>query len=346
VTQPDDPTDPGPTLASGVRAVARGADLDATLDVLLGLALADLGAAAGVVAVAGDDGLVRALHVTGAATLPPNGAELEPLVGGATADPLAAAILERRRVTAATVDAMPPGPFAARNGLERVLALPLVVGDAGVERVIGVAALGWRAGEPGRDGDAGVLEALVDLVAVAVDRATVDAGTAEQDDWQERLSHLDPLTGLANRRTLDRVLELEIARAGRQQSDVSVAVFDVDGFRAVNERDGAASGDAVLRAVAAVLAEQVRLVDTVARIGGDEFVVVAPGSGGVVVAARIVRALEALGPVGGTAVTVSAGVARFPVDGTSAGELLGSALRALEGARSTGQGMIAEVRAG
>ena len=69
------------------------------------------------------------------------------------------------------------------------------------------------------------------------------AGAAEQEDWQERLAHLDPLTGLANRRTLDRVLELEIARAGRQQSDVSVAVFDVDGFRAVNEREGAAAGE-------------------------------------------------------------------------------------------------------
>jgi hypothetical protein len=109
VTQPDDSTDSGPTLASGVRAVARGADLDATLDLLLGLALADRGAAAGLVAVAGDDGLVRALHVAGAATLsssgaegePLVGAEGEPLVGGATADPLAAAVLERRPVTAA-----------------------------------------------------------------------------------------------------------------------------------------------------------------------------------------------------------------------------------------------------
>jgi len=125
-----------------------------------------------------------------------------------------------------------------------------------------------------------------------------------------------------------------------------VAIFDVDGFRAVNERGGAAAGDAVLRAVAAVLADQVRLVDTVARIGGDEFVVVAPGSGGIVVADRILRAIEALGPVRGSAVTVSAGVARFPVDGTSADELLVSALAALEGARASGQGAIAEVRAG
>jgi GGDEF domain-containing protein len=87
-------------------------------------------------------------------------------------------------------------------------------------------------------------------------------------------------------------------------------------------------------------------VDTVARIGGDEFVVVAPGSGGVVVADRILRALDALGPVGGRAVTVSAGIARFPADGTSADELLESALGALDGARTSGAGVIAEVRAG
>jgi diguanylate cyclase (GGDEF)-like protein len=346
VTQPDHTADPGLILAAAARAVARAADLDATLDALLAIALVDRGAAAGVAAIAGDDGLVRPLRVAGAATLPDDGTAGATLDGSPTADPLARAVLERRPVAAATISETPPGPFAASNQLDRILALPLIVGEAGIERVVGVVALGWHAGDAGRDGTPGVLDALVDLAAVAVDRATATAGAAEQEDWQERLAHLDPLTGLANRRTLDRVLELEIARAGRQQSDVSVAVFDVDGFRAVNERDGAAAGDAVLRAVAAVLADQVRLVDTVARIGGDEFVVVAPGSGGVVVADRILRALEALGPVGGRAVTISAGIARFPADGTSADELLGSALGALEGARTSGVGVIAEVRAG
>jgi diguanylate cyclase (GGDEF)-like protein len=346
VTQPDHTADPGLILATAARAVARSADLDATLDALLAIALVDRGAVAGVAAAAGDDGLVRPLRVAGAATLPDDETAGAALDGSPTADPLARAILERRPVAAATIGETPPGPFATHNQLDRMLALPLIVGEAGIERVVGVVALGWHAGDAGRDGTPGVLDALVDLAAVAIDRATATAGAAEQGDWQERLTHLDPLTGLANRRTLDRVLELEIARAGRQQSDISVAVFDVDGFRAVNERDGTAAGDAVLRAVAAVLADQVRLVDTVARIGGDEFVVVAPGSGGVVVADRILRALEALGPVGGRDVTVSAGIARFPADGTSADELLRSALGALEGARASGAGVIAEVRAG
>ncbi|HSW41928.1 MAG TPA: GGDEF domain-containing protein [Patescibacteria group bacterium] len=346
MTQPDHPQDPGPVLASAARAVARATDLDATLEALLAAALADRGATAAVVATAGDDGLVRALRLAGAATLPADEVAGAPLGSGPTMDPLAAAILERRPVAAATIDEAAPGPFAAHNGLERVLAVPLVVSEAGIPRVLGVLALGWRAGEPGREGAPGVLDALVDLVAVAVDRAAAAAGAVEQGDWQERLAHLDPLTGLANRRTLDRVLELEIARADRQQGEVSVAVFDVDGFRARNEQAGVAAGDAILRAVAAVLADQVRVVDTVARIGGDEFVVVAPGSGGVVVADRILRAVDALGPVGGHPVSVSAGVARFPADGSTADELLGSALGALDGARAAGHGAIGEVRSG
>ncbi len=345
MTQPDHPADPGPLLAAAARAVARATDLDATLDTLLAIALADRGAAAGLAATVGDDGLVRPLRVVGGATLPATDTIGASLDGNPTDDPLASAMLERRPVAATTIGENPPGSFAANNRLDRVLALPLVVGEAGIERVVGVVALGWRAGEPGREGAAGVLDALVDLAAVAVDRAAASAGAVEREDWQERLAHLDPLTGLANRRTLDRVLELEIARAGRQESDISVAVFDVDGFRAVNEQAGATAGDAVLRAVAAVLADQVRFVDTVARIGGDEFIVVAPGSGGVTVADRILRALEELGPVGGRVITVSAGVARFPADGVSADELLASALAALEGARASGKGVIAEVRA-
>ena len=93
------------------------------------------------------------------------------------------------------------------------------------------------------------------------------------------MAHTDPLTGLANERTVGRVLELELARAGRQGSEVSFAMFDVDDFRATNREGGHEAGDDVLRRVAAVLAESVRLVDTVGRIGGDEFVLIAPGLG-------------------------------------------------------------------
>ncbi len=72
------------------------------------------------------------------------------------------------------------------------------------------------------------------------------------------MAHTDPLTGLANERTVGRILELEIARAGRQGGEVSFAIFDVDDFQATNRESGNDAGDDVLRQVASVLAESVR----------------------------------------------------------------------------------------
>ena len=117
-------------------------------------------------------------------------------------------------------------------------------------------------------------------------------------------------------------------------------MFDVDGLGAINERLGHATGDDVLRSVASVLAESVRLVDTVARQGGDEFVLIAPGAAGPTVAQRVLAGVAALPPVGDLAVSVSAGVARFPADGASADELLAAAQRALATARAQGPGRI------
>ena len=134
---------------------------------------------------------------------------------------------------------------------------------------------------------------------MAVDRARLASTAAERSEWFERMAHTDPLTGLANERTVGRILELELARAGRQGSEVSFAIFDVDDFQATNREGGNEAGDDVLRQVAAVLAESVRLVDTVGRIGGDEFVLVAPGSAGAMVAQRVLDGIAALPPVGG-----------------------------------------------
>jgi diguanylate cyclase (GGDEF)-like protein len=154
------------------------------------------------------------------------------------------------------------------------------------------------------------------------------------------MAHTDPLTGLANERTVIRILELELARAGRQGSELSLAMFDVDDFQATNREGGHEAGDDVLRRVAAVLAESVRLVDTVGRIGGDEFVLVAPGSAGATVAQRVLDGVAALPPVGGRVISVSAGVARFPADGTDVDALITAATEALTRARAAGRGSV------
>ncbi len=186
-----------------------------------------------------------------------------------------------------------------------------------------------------------VAGSLAALAALATDRARNVSSAAERSEWFERMAHTDPLTGLANERTVGRVLELELARAGRQGSEVSLALFDVDDFRSANASDGHEVGDDILRRVAAVLAESVRLVDTVGRIGGDEFVLVAPGSAGAVVARRVLDGIAALPAVAGRAVSVSAGVATFPADGSDAGQLISAATAALDMARGTGAGAVA-----
>ena len=95
-------------------------------------------------------------------------------------------------------------------------------------------------------------------------------------------------------------------------------MFDVDDFQATNRDGGHEAGDDVLRRVAAVLAESVRLVDTVGRIGGDEFVLSPRARPGMTVAQRVLDGIAALPAVAGQTVSVSAGVARFPADGADA----------------------------
>ena len=336
--QPAQPADPAWSPAAGARAVARGDDVDATLEALLRDASGAVGAELAALFLFGPDGetlQLVATHGFPPAARPPFEAE----VAGNPEQPIHAAA----RAARAEIGRVGPRPDGSTmTGAD----LPLMVTRHGIDETLGVVSFGWP-GEQTIDAELQVvLETTADLAALAVERARLASLAEERGDWMARVATADPLTGLASRRTLDRILELEIERAKRMQGDISVAVFDIDGFRALNEREGTGAGDSVLRSVAAILAEQVRLVDTVARIGGDEFAVVAPGSGGVVVADRILRAVDALEAAGGAAVTVSAGVARFPADGTSADELLDAALGALEAARTSGHGAIAEVRAG
>jgi diguanylate cyclase (GGDEF)-like protein len=154
----------------------------------------------------------------------------------------------------------------------------------------------------------------------------------------------DPLTGLYNRRHLDRALRADLASRPRS-GGLSVLVVDVDHFKSVNDRFGHAAGDRVLTAVAGTLAGAVREGDTAARLGGEEFVLVLPGAGrdqAVERAEQIRRAVAGAGhPVdGGTGVlgvTVSIGVAVCPASGTSAEALLEAADRALYTAKAGGR---------
>jgi diguanylate cyclase (GGDEF)-like protein len=226
------------------------------------------------------------------------------------------------------------------------VALPLIVTKAGVEEALGALAVTFADDAAADAADPTYLGLIADLAALAVDRARLASTVAERSEWFERLAHTDPLTGLANVRTVSRVLELELARAGRQGGEVSVAIFDVDDFGAVNSDAGRDAGDDVLRSVAAVLSGAVRLVDTVARFGADEFLLVAPGSAGVTVAQRVLDGVAELPATDGRTISVSAGVARFPVDGTDAAGIVAAAQAALDRGRSARRGAVESTEAG
>ena len=131
---------------------------------------------------------------------------------------------------------------------------------------------------------------------------------------QRVMAERDPLTGLANRRTFD----AELARAATDQRGVALVVFDLDGFKAVNDELGHPVGDEVLGIVAGACAGVVREGDCLARIGGDEFAVVAPGAG-VSGVARLVGALE-------TAIAA----AEFPPEVSGLGASFASAVAPLD----------------
>ena len=179
---------------------------------------------------------------------------------------------------------------------------------------------------------------------------TVQERTAElarARDEAERLARIDVLSGLANRRCFEEVAARELSRAQRYGLPLSILLIDIDRFKLVNDTHGHAAGDAVIRAVAAVSQSVVRDNDFVARIGGDEFSILLPGSGldqALVVAERL-RMRLATTPVehGGDvlAFSVSVGVSQWVATDTDMGSLLQRADQALYAAKQAGCNQVA-----
>jgi diguanylate cyclase (GGDEF)-like protein len=128
--------------------------------------------------------------------------------------------------------------------------------------------------------------------------AEVERLAAELELFRARIAELearvdvDPLTETLNRRGFERELTRSLAYVKRYEASAALIYIDLDRFKPVNDRHGHAAGDAVLKAIAAALLQQVRASDVVARIGGDEFVVLLWNVSGAVAAAKAL-ALEA-----------------------------------------------------
>ncbi|HXW78645.1 MAG TPA: sensor domain-containing diguanylate cyclase [Acidimicrobiales bacterium] len=167
--------------------------------------------------------------------------------------------------------------------------------------------------------------------ALALNNADLNAEVA-------RLAASDSLTGLANRRELSSALMREAARTARTKQPLSLAVIDIDHFKAINDTFGHLVGDEVLRVVAAAMARNVRDVDLVARYGGEEFAIVLPNCGSDGALAVVERVRAAVGSAATvTKVTVSAGIATSGGEGNDGEGLMAAADEALYASKRGGR---------
>jgi diguanylate cyclase (GGDEF)-like protein len=189
----------------------------------------------------------------------------------------------------------------------------------------------------------------VDRIRLVVDKALEKRRllqAAGERDFYKRLSQLDGLTEVYNRRAFEELLAAEVSRSDRFRRPLSLLMVDLDYLKVINDRLGHQAGDRVLKEVAWTLKASVRNCDAVARYGGDEFaiILVETGKTDAMTTAnrlsRLVRVLE-VGHSGGLAgedraMTISIGVASYPTDAKVKDELIRSADKALYDAKAGG----------
>jgi diguanylate cyclase (GGDEF)-like protein len=181
------------------------------------------------------------------------------------------------------------------------------------------------------------------VVALETSRAEIEERSErllEQAFRLEELATTDSLTGVFNRRKFNEIVTAEIERARRYGTPLSFLILDIDFFKRVNDTLGHEAGDQVLVALAGLLRAALRAVDSLARWGGEEFVVLLPeieSAGAARLAGRLRDAVHEAGLAGG--VTVSFGVAQWRPDET-ADELFARADKALYRAKDLGRDRI------
>jgi diguanylate cyclase (GGDEF)-like protein len=181
-----------------------------------------------------------------------------------------------------------------------------------------------------------ILLAYVAMVIAREQRRARDAAI--------RLSTVDPLTGLFNRTFFFAAVDREIARSTRSGRGFCLLMMDLDELKAINDKYGHFVGDRVLRGVGEVIRAGVRRIDTAARYGGDEFVVLLPeteASGAYVLAEKIrLGATDLNLPGVGVKTSLSVGVVGYPDDGRTSDELMISADQAMYASKRGGKNRV------
>ncbi|MEW6233333.1 MAG: diguanylate cyclase [Chloroflexota bacterium] len=205
--------------------------------------------------------------------------------------------------------------------------------------VVGVMPVASRQRHDFTPEDVALLKAIGNEVGMAIQNARLHEET-------KRLAITDGLTGLYNHRHFYQVLEAELARVARYDTQLSLLMVDIDHFKQYNDAYGHLAGDRLLQDLARLLTGLTREVDTVARYGGEEFVVVLPHTskaGALALAERLRVSVESQllpGSPSGTRISISAGVATHPLDAVTAEELIHAADTALYQAKRSGKNKV------
>ncbi len=194
--------------------------------------------------------------------------------------------------------------------------------------------------ETGPESPHGLAEIVAERLALAI------ANLRLQDTLREQ-SVRDALTGLFNRRYMEETLAREIHGASRRGGSLSIVMLDVDHFKPYNDRYGHEAGDALLRELGGWLASQLRQGDVACRYGGEEFVLILPGASLEGTRARAERLREAVRMLRVQhrervldSITVSLGVASYPLHGATADAILRAADLALYRAKADGRNRV------
>ncbi|GAC1316975.1 MAG: hypothetical protein NVSMB25_03780 [Thermoleophilaceae bacterium] len=186
-------------------------------------------------------------------------------------------------------------------------------------------------------------ELVVGAVALAAGAGLVGIQRAHTNRMVWKLGDVartDVLTGLLNRRGFEELIETEIERSRRSGQPLSLIVGDLDHFKALNDTFGHTSGDRALEQLALILETAKRRIDTASRIGGEEFAVILPDSdhhAAYILAERMRREVRETFIYEPHELTISIGVATFPIHGSTVDALINHADEALYAAKSLGR---------
>ncbi len=251
-----------------------------------------------------------------------------------------------------------PVSLAASSGRYKngaFISVPLMIENRvlGVLNVAEKSAFGGQGSLTAGSGDASFSKDEVDMLCFIAEQLAPAMERARAFERAQELSLTDELTGLFNRRYFLKAVQIEIARARRDERSFSIAILDIDHFKCYNDTCGHPAGDELLKEFAKVIVQNVRSVDVVCRYGGEEFGIIFPESGkgepmtnsGSHFTERLRAAVEEhkfrgeeRQPSG--RLTVSGGVAMYPGDSETPEELLAIADRRLYAAKAQGRNRV------